>query len=360
MGKEAKKASMIDIERHCYILSVTVRAFRGNYQIKDATITVGGDKFDDELISKPQWKLFDKWNKRLGPYESRVRKVVYESSVTFRDGVYIVPKAKAETMIKKIHAIRDDYLAEVAVLVEEWDSFVETLKAKFEPGVWSTVSAKLPKKDDIPHMYGVDVSLWSSGASEAAAACLDAVPGLAYQARAMDLTTVARKLPRDQAETLKRLVDGILKLEEKAGNESSKLINDGVGEWLGEVRETTERVVRTAINSMLEEPAKEFREALENMDGIISRGGVCRAGTLDAVRRAYDKLNSFSFMMPPEIMEKLQSVDRGLRHADPTAINQQQPSAANLVESLRSIREDLDSEVEQVRKGHGFRRGLLL
>lgn len=351
---------LLEIERHCYILSVTVRAFRGNYQVKGAEVTVDGDKVESELVSKPQWKLFEKWNKKLAPYESKIRKIVYETSVTFRDGVYIVPKSKAGDMIRRVYALRDEYQAEVKNLVHEWDDLLVSLSSKVPSEVWRTVSARLPKKEALETMYGVDVSLWSSGSSEAAIACLDAIPGLATEVETLDMESLRRKMPTAQFEVLTRVVRQVQHLKRQMDTNVGRLIEDGVGDWLGEVKATTSRVVNSAVQAMLEGPAQEFSEALENMEGIMSRGGTCRTATLDAVRRAYEKLKGFSFMVPTDLLQRMHSVERSLRSISAEEVNQSRPSASILVESLREIRQELDTEVQDLQSRRGFRRAVLV
>ncbi len=357
---EEKNVTMRSLEKHCHILSVTVRRWRGHFQAKDAVVTVAGDEVDKALLSKPQWRLFEKWNKELGPYESQIRKTVYERSVTFRDGVYIVPKTKAQELVLEVNALRDQYMAKVGEMVEKWDDFVLELSRGFSAEVWKVLSAKIPSKAKLPELYGVDISLWSSGDNEAALACLEELPKARAALAGLDRLRLDRKVDSRDRDAVNRLLSAVDAMVRAADSESGKLVSEGVGDWLSEVKATTSRVLEGAVNSMLEVPVQEFAEALANMEEVASNGR-CRAATIDAVRRSYEKLKSFSFMVPAEILAKMERVGSRLESVNASLVNQNQTSASRLVDSLREIRGDLAREVEESRQSSGrAKRALFL
>lgn len=342
------EATLAEIKRNCVIMYVTVKAWRGQYLMRNADLVIGGRKVDEKLATRGQWKVIpDKWHKALQPFESRCRAAVYRAGVAFKDGVYVVPKSRAQALVAEIRRVRDQYRAKAAEFAAEWPALVEQLGAKLVAELgddqWLAVSRLLPSAAALPRLFDIEVGLWpvgGDGAGEAAADVYEDLAAAAAQLEAVDALAAGLRDPGPLA----RFAAAVRAAWGKASRGARRLSADDAADWLAEAQAATNRMVASAVEAMVAEPVKEFAEQVDNL-ARLSQARTVRAGTLDAVRRAYDKLVGFQFMLPADLTDRLRQVAVRLGAADPQSMNGRTVAGEGLNSALRAIREDLAAEV---------------
>ena len=360
---------MAEIRRNCFIIYVTVRAWRGNYLMERGETVIDGKKVDKKLTTGAHWKVMpDKWRKSLQTFESKCRSAVYRMGVAFKEGVYIVPKSKAKSLIDEIKRIRAEYKDKVREFAIEWPDLVRELEQKITSELgqeqWSNLSRLLPGVQHLPELFDIEVGLWPVSSIvdlsieyfedlERAAHHLDTVRQLAERLCSRNDSAEAC----ENGKILQEFVSHVGRLWEKTQRLVGKAVEEHVEDWLEEVQSTTNRMVAAAVEAMISEPIKEFTEQVDNL-ARLSQSGTVRAGTLDAVRRAYQKLIGFQFMLPPDLLRRLKEVELRIGKTDPRAINSSRRVGQQLNDVLRSIRDELNSDVTQLNAFGQFTRHL--
>lgn len=358
-----------EIKRNCFIIYVTIRAWRGQFLMRNSQTLVDGKPVDEKLVTKGSWKVMpEKWHKALQPYESRCRSAVYRLGVPFKDGVYIVPKARAKALVDQIKAIRVQYKEKVAEFQAEWPSVVRDLERKIVAEMgddqWIAISKALPDARKLPELFDIEIGLWPVGNSGGMPVeCFDDLQSAANQLEAVD-RLVQRMLGgtgpagvHEDGELLGAFVSDVRKVWERTMRSAGKIIEENADEWMGEAQATTNRMVAAAVEAMVSDPIREFAEQVDNLAKLTATKTV-RAGTLEAVKRAYDKLQGFSFMLPSAMLERLRHIELRIGAADPQAMNGGTIAGQNLNAALRAIRDDLTSDLSHANVVEEFTRHL--
>lgn len=353
-----------EIRKSCFLIYVTVRSWRGQYQIRNAHVVVDGKAIDKKLTTNGSWKVLpEKWHKALQPFESKCRTAVYRQGVAFKDGVYIVPKSRAKALVDEIKAIRTEYLKKVTEFQAEWPALVEELEKKVTDELgdeqWIAVSKLLPDARNLPKLFDIEIGLWPVSNGGLPVECFEGLERAAAEADAIG--RLVRQLRGDEyleeAELLESFLANVQAAWTKAKGAAGKVIEEHAEEWMGEAQTTTNRMVAAAVESMISEPIKEFAEQIDNL-ARLSDSGTVRAGTIDLVRRAYQKLQGFSFLLPAELLGKLRAVEVKIGAADPQQMNSGSVAGANLNAQLKAIRDELDSDVGHLNAFGQFARNL--
>lgn len=349
------EAALREIRKNCFLLSITVRRWDGKYQIPGANSQVEHREIANDLVTKPCWKLVPgEWHKQIQPYVSGIRAAIYKVGVPFKEGVYIVPRTKARELLHQVESIRRDYKALATQFCDAWPGILGALKNKIcsELGEhqWLVLEKKIPDQDNLESLFDVEVALWPIGGSgsELPIGMLDRLEILKEMLPEAELTLQSESAPS----ALSELVTEVRKLLECSETGVGRIASESIDIWMSEANETTARLVGKAVEGMLREPVQEFAEAVQNLENLQDREGVCRSGTLDAIRRAYDKLIGFQFMVPDELAAKLKQVEVRLGQVSPRDVNTRSALAGNLTRSLREISKELSSE-EAIANGLG-------
>ncbi len=349
-----------EIKRSCYLIYVTIRAWAGQYVIQGANVEVDGRGLDETITTAPRWKLMpDSWHKRVRPFEGKIRKAIRAVAVPFKDGVYLVPKKRARDLINDIRRIRAEYKAEVERLVEEWPNEVRRLEdriiADAGPEQWMAVSKMIPDASRLGSLYDVEIGLWPGGHDGLPVECVDHIDTIGTCLDEIDGLVARLTGPRSghtltapQAEALARVAVAGRLLVDTVNRSSGRILEEHVEDWVGEAQSTTNRLVSRAVENMINEPIREFENAVGKLAEMQGRG-TCRLATLDVVRRAYNKLKGFEFLMPEELMQRLKDVDVRIGSMDPQAVNGGSVAAQQLSESLRAITDELVSDATKIK-----------
>lgn len=287
------------IHKNCFLVYVRVSRWPGQYVIKDAEVKVGYNQVDKKQTTAPRWKFVpEEWSNRFQQIESQVRACVAAVSTNLQSSIYLVPRKAAQSLAESVDRLRQTYMEAVNEFVAEWPSIKDGIRhkicAQFGYEVWNSVDKQLPEDDRIAEKFGVELGLWPMGMTG-----------------------------------------------------ESFLGEEDLAEWMHKAQDTTTRMLNQAIDSMLTDPLREFVEAVQNLEGIREREGVCRNGTLQAIQRAYEKLKAFEFMLPSSMLERLQEASRKLNLTEARDINRGSAASSALVGELRSISQDLAREIAE-------------
>jgi len=132
---------------------------------------------------------------------------------------------------------------------------------------------------------------------------------------------------------------------ELTGNTPGEVTMEDLENHADIVRETCQRQVQIAIESMVREPRAELAGAIENIENLIRDNGKITVRTFDRVHRAMEKLNNFSFVTNNELMERLQRLNTMLDTTIPSRLRADQPenavSTAAFSKALSEVRQEV-------------------
>ncbi len=357
---------LAEINRNCFIIYVTVRAWAGRYMMQNAEVQVDGHTVDEDLRTNGSWKLIPTaWHKAIQPFEGKARKAIRQAGVSFKDGVYIVPKTKAKALVDALKAIRVNYMAKVAEFQAEWPDIVEQkereIVQKLGHAQWMAISKLLPDARQLGKLYDIEIGLWPVGGGESGlpVECFDDLQRAAHQLDAVDRLVAAMQVGMggEDAELLASFARDVRGVWDKARRGAGKMIEENAEEWMAEAQATTNRMVAAAVEAMISDPVREFTEQVDKL-AALSESRTVRAGTLEALRRAYAKLQGFSFMMPATLLDRLKQVELRIGGASPQSMNASSIAGQQLNAALRDIRVELDSDVNQLNAFGQFTRHL--
>jgi hypothetical protein len=109
---------------------------------------------------------------------------------------------------------------------------------------------------------------------------------------------------------------------------------------------------------MVREPRQELAEAVGNLADLIGRGGVVRGGTLDRIKRAFEKLRGFEFIADAALIAQMRQVEGKFGGLSPQDINSNEQVAKGLAGILRSLQDQCASEAAALASFNKFTRGI--
>lgn len=339
-----------EVRKNCFLLYVTVRAWRGQFLVRNAEVKVDGRTVDPKMTTGSRWKLIpEKWHKAIQPFESRARAAVTRVGVPFKDGVYVVPKTRAKALVEEIKSIRLQLKSKVEEFEVEWPAIVRVLQDKITadlgPDQWLAVAKVLPDARKLSKLYDIEVGLWPTGGGGLPVECLAELDALSDRISHLSMLSdrCHEQMTGDDANLLDDVVSHIRRMRETVDRSSGKLIEENAEAWMGEAREATNRMVAQAVRAMIEEPVREFTEAVDSLAATAERR-TARNESLEVVRRAFQKLQGFQFLMPEEIIDRLKRVELSVGTVDARDMNGGSVAGASVARELRAIRDDLNAE----------------
>jgi hypothetical protein len=293
----------------------------------------------------------EEWHKKIQPFVSRARTIVSRSSVPLKDGVHIVPHKRARDMMSAINNVRQEYRETIAELASHWPEIVDALRVRVvrEAGQtsWDDLSPMIPDEDKLVSLFDIETSFWPVGGAGSTGVPLEVLNEIDRLRDKMPSLRDSVLLLRDSrdptATTVRSVAESVEALILAANQAMRKITQENLDSWIEEAQEVTNRLVAQAVESMVDEPVKEFAEAVKNLEQLQEREGRCRTGTIEMIQRAYSKLMDFQFMIPRELIVKLKQVEAGLGGLTPRDVNTQSSTAARLSGALRSVSEELKS-----------------
>ncbi len=337
---------MSEIQKNCAIMYVTVRCWRGQYQMHGASVLFGGRTVDDDMVTSPSAKLLSKdWHSRLHKFEGQVRKAVRQIAVPFRDGVYIVPLRRVPELTETVESIRGAYLRTVEEFLKAWPDEYQRLEnsitARHGFEAWLAVAKCVPSNERVKSLFGIELGMWPIKAGGLPVSCFE--PVRAAAARLPEIRALVADLHEPQRRAIEALVDDVQAAWSEVEAGAKKFLNDGAAEHADSVQRATDQLVASAVSAMLTVPIRELNEQIDN---LLERAQerTARQQSLDAVQRAFTKLRGFEFMLPQELVTRLAQAELQLGAADPQVVNSGARAGEALGSYLRQLRTDLSAE----------------
>lgn len=348
------------IARNCVAVKVSCHGIGYERKIADADVSVEGQSVPDKYLSGARWRLIPaEIYGAISAIAASARRQPSLFGTPFPGGAYLVPvngpngRNPAAELFGVIRASRESYHGKAVELRPKWEQHVEATRTEL-PAMYEKVRRWLVDGETFVARHTISMMLMPLGAGVPAdfdARFREAVSTLALNpdVASADLDAVRRLLP-----SLTALA------QECANAPAAVLGEDASAAWVQEANAATSRAVAEAVQTMIQQPLTEFAESLANMEGIIERGSNVRTGTIDQIRRAYDKLAGFSFLATPELRRRLQAVADRLNGISPQRVNGQlnRTSARELASFFREVREEMVAEDTHVAAYGQFMRGL--
>ncbi len=349
------------IARNCVAVKVSGSAISTERTINNASVTVGGQDVPDELLAGAKFKIVpSKISNPLSRIMAAARLAPASYGTPFVGGAYLVPlsrqkdgRSTAQIVFDRINELKAAYASKAASLKEEWENHVENVRTNF-PETYERVKNWFVDGDTFVSRHRISTMLFPLGAGLP----VDFDNRLDVGFRNLINSPTLSESDREVIARVKPHIQELI--ERSAYNVGSVLEGSGSDTWVVEAQQATSAAIAEAVKTMVQEPITEFASALANVEGILSRGGVIKTATLENLRKAYDKLNGFSFMAPTELRDRLSAVGSIIEAVDMRDVNKNESASRSLAQHFAEVREAVTSEETHSAVYGRFRRGLSL
>jgi hypothetical protein len=342
------------------LLSPTMSRWAGRLQLPSskAEVHMNHQVLDANAVTTPCVKLMTKqypldsdgkpWKARFDAISNRLTALKTQYSVGFAiTGVRIIPKATASEFMQKLFGPTIGYLTKKVKEYEEQGRNREAneladriFDARDKWGDFPS-SSRTPVYDPTTEQQSIAYEFWDS--------VLEFVGDYDNVMRQLETRGecweyVRTKIPKSKEAMFRKFDLGVFPIE-LSGTAPGQVSMEDLENHADVVRETCQRQVQLAIESMIAEPRRELAETIENIETLIADRGKISTRTFDRVHRAMEKLNNFSFVANAELMTRLQQLNTMLDTTVPARLNDTDAatvaSTAQFAAELASIRQEL-------------------
>lgn len=342
------------------LLSPTMSRWAGQLQLPSARTEVRMNDLalDANAITTPRVKLMTKqypldsdgkpWKARFDTIAGRLTALKAQYSVSFAiTGVRIIPKASASEFMQKLFGPTIGYLTKKMGEYQEQGRNREANELAdriFDTrDKWGDFpsSSRTPVYDPSVTQQSIAYEFW-----DAALEFVNDYDNVMRQieTRGECWEYVRTKVPKSKLAMFRKFDLGVFPVE-LTGTTPGQVSMEDLENHVDVVRETCQRQVQLAIESMIAEPRRELAETIENVETLIADRGKISTRTFDRVHRAMEKLNNFSFVANAELLTRLQRLNTMLDTTVPARLTDPDPatvaSTAKFAAELASIRQDL-------------------
>ena len=361
LARTSSDVLLNQISRNCVAVKLSVSAMGYERTIRGASVTVGEQTVPDELLAGAKFKLMPTNIKNpLMRIAGVARGIPASYGTPFVGGAYLVPlgrqkdgRCAAQVVFDRIGQLREDYRLKAEELKPAWEAHVNNVRETW-PETYEKLKNCLVGGDAFVSAHNITTILFPLGAGLPANFDEKLSEGL------WDLIH-SRTLSDEEKELLVRLKDHVREVVDRAAyNVGSLLDSDRSAAWVTEAQQATSAAVAEAVKAMVQEPMTEFASAMANVEGILSRGSPLRAATIDNLKRAYEKLQGFSFMAPEDLQRRLAAVGSVIDSVDFREVNSSEAASRALANHFAEVREEVTSEETHVAVYGRFRRSITL
>lgn len=348
------------IARNCVAVKVSCSGIGYERKIADADVSVEGQAVPEEYLSGARWRMIPaEIHRAVNSIANQARRQPGMFGTPFPGGAYLVPvsgtngRNPAAELFGVIRATRESYHGKAVELRPKWEEHVEKTRADL-PQMYEKVRKWLVDGETFVARHTISMMLMPLGAGvpqDFTARFRAAVENLARDPY----------VSSDDLAVFRRHARSLAALAQECANAPAALLGeDASAAWVQEANAATSRAVAEAVQTMIQEPLTQFAAALANMEDIIDRGSNVRTGTIDQIRRAYDKLTGFGFLATPDLQRQLRAVADRLNGISPQHVNGpvNRQSARELASFFREVREEMVAEDTHVAAYGQFMRGL--
>lgn len=320
-----------ELSKNVAFVMVSVHRFRGLYKIPNATVEFANTTLKKDMVTNPRWDLIPKrWNEKFNTVESNIKSLIHSYCVENPEekteqngteairkfplrGVHIIPKKSMFTFfdeVKKIEAIQFKPL--VKSFGDDWKNIVTSLQLRTDDqpaAVWMTMAKHLPTSSvDVMNRFWIEKII---------------VP----------IT-----------------IDSNVGLETLTGKEAE--------DYVQEIKSYGQQFTKQVTDMIVTGLEDELKNAVDNLTNRISEGGVIKSGTLDIVKTAFQKLQSFDFIMTDDLKKKMKAAQFVMGDATPKELNKDLKESgtssitAKLSEHLKAVRDQCIADAA-VARAHG-------
>lgn len=297
-----------ELNKNILFVCITVHCWRGLYKISEADIKIGKVELDKEKITDPRWKLMPKyWHDRFTKIEHKIRSTVDKLSLPFPiRGIDIVPRSYALKMFQDIDKIcKTEFYPAADEFAAAWPGIVNDLKLSMAPDIFNLVRHHLP----------------------------------------------------DNASTIRQRFHVVKHVIPMTGDMTGfgKVTDEEANEFAVEINKYTQQFISDTTDLIVKNLHDELNNAVDNLVARIDEKGIVKEGTVDMVRRAFDKLKAFDFAASPDILKKMNNIERTINETSVSELNLDNRHGSglistNLIKALRSIQKQYNDDVNIVSK----------
>ncbi len=307
------------LQERVLLVAPEIGYWRGQYQIRDAEVRIGGTATDKEAVTRPQTKLLEcsetmkKWKDRFQELNTDKKRLCDRYTRTFPGiaGVRMLPRNRAAeffdlligpvsrngTPIHDAGRPQQSLAYRVGEVADEFCEAYEGLLVDMErstpPEIWKRVRDLLPNQDKMRSKFYLDI------------------------------TPV-----------------------ELAGTKGQRISREDIDQYNDLIRDSTMRRVDEAIEEMIAGPRSELAKAIGELHDLIKRDGRVRANSFNPVREAIEKVRMFSFIANDDLLEQIGNLERRLDNTTAATLNSTTAANNGFLTAIESVR----GEIEDARK----------
>jgi hypothetical protein len=298
--------ALLQIQRHCLLVTLHVKAWVGQPTIDEANVTVDGEELDDDKATSPHWRLMpNNWKTKFKTLESRARTLIREHSVPFRlRGVHVVPITMAENLFAQLRVLKEQYEITTKMFIDSYGEWTKQLKDK----LGELAIKHVPLKHKL------------------------------YKKFAMEWAIVPMGQPGDTIDDF----------------EMSDLVR--------EARDTMGKLIMESVETMITQPKQELAEAVQNLVDMIENNEkvAVRSASLDKLQKTFNKYRSFASFIDSDgrIVEMLNKVDKTMDGVSPKMINRDEDIRDGLLTALKALNKEVAEESKTLASFDKFKRAI--
>lgn len=332
------------LSRNCVAMKVHITSVTAERKIDNAVVKVNDHDIPDELLSGARFKMVPKEIKNpMSRIVSLARAVPASRGTPFVGGAYLVPIAKgrdgqsaAEKAFGLLKSLQTQYQEKAEELKPDWVAHVARIQADF-PTEYEMLKKWFLTGDEFVARHRISTMLFPLGAGLPVNFNEKLETGMLEMLASPLLTDADRAV-------IERIKPMMLTMIDRASVDVGTIVDqDRAASWVVQAQASTSEAIADAVKKMIQEPLTEFAEALANMEGLLARGSTVRTSTVEAVKRAYDKLVGFSFMAPGDLKTRLAAVGNILNDVNYRELNSSEASSRELAGHFAAIREEMTS-----------------
>ena len=338
-----------EINRHAVLMYLDFKRYDGQIQATGSRVLVNEAEVGDEMMTKPGWRILpDDWRKAISRVTSRPKRAVRQVGTLFKAGVYMVPRQKFEALYHNLMEYRDQFNEVADRQCLRWPEVLSRARRyivdKCGEATWGQVERELPTSETVRSKYAMRIGLWPVGGSGTSVEAVGLASRIEQRCRSLKArldygnTDGLTDEFKDDLDSLSGLVDS---LRATIGGNGRIDVGD-LGGYMATAREATEQMLRETLEQQFAEPRRELQESLTALLAAVDGAGSVRGATLARFRQAWDRLESFRWLATEDLQRQLDEIGPRLDLVDRESIRSTE-TGAQLVESLRSIRESLNS-----------------
>lgn len=301
--------------------------WEGQYQLKNADISIDGQDIDKKKLTKPQIKLMEttdelkRWKKRFQDLRTEYTQIIKEYTQKFPvAGLRMVPTRSIRDLLYELIGKNQDGLA-----VRDPDRYVERTKSNDQ-----SVAYRLMQFAD-EFCGNFDEHLRS----------------MEYAVESNAWDAVKKRIP--QPDKIReyfylRLTRLELNLGQNAApQQRGDLTANDLQEYQAYIDEQMRSQIHQAVETMVAEPRRALATAITELSGVIQRDtGRVSDASFNAVRQALRQLRRFDFVCNEDLAAQIGRLEERLQTTDADTLTAAEAENSGFLQAINEIREEVE------------------